>query len=39
MRFASKWLLRLAILVAIVALTIVVGGAVSARSRIPDLKP
>ena len=28
-----------AILAAIVALTIVVGGAVSARSRIPDLKP
>jgi alpha-beta hydrolase superfamily lysophospholipase len=33
------WLLRLAFLVAIVALTIVVGAAVSARSRIPDLKP
>ena len=39
MRFASRWLLRLVLLVAIVALTIVVGGAVSARSRIPDLKP
>lgn len=39
MRFGSKWLLRLAMLVAIVALTIVVGAAASARSRIPDLKP
>ncbi len=39
MRFGSKWLLRLAILVAIVALAIVVGAAASARSRIPDLKP
>jgi alpha-beta hydrolase superfamily lysophospholipase len=39
MRFVSKWLLRVAILVAVVALAIVVGGAVSARSRIPDLKP
>jgi alpha-beta hydrolase superfamily lysophospholipase len=39
MRFGATWLLRLALLVAIVALTIVVGAAVSARSRIPDLKP
>jgi alpha-beta hydrolase superfamily lysophospholipase len=39
MRFGARWLLRLAFLVAIVALTIVVGAAVSARSRIPDLKP
>ena len=39
MRFGAIWLLRLAFLVAIVALTIVVGAAVSARSRIPDLKP
>src|SRR5215204_2444280 len=39
MRFGSKWLLRLAFLAAIVALTIVVGAAASARSRIPDLKP
>jgi alpha-beta hydrolase superfamily lysophospholipase len=39
MRFGLKWLLRLIMLVAIVALTIVVGAAASARSRIPDLKP
>jgi alpha-beta hydrolase superfamily lysophospholipase len=39
MRFGAKWLLRLAMLVAIVALAIIVGAAVSARSRIPDLKP
>src|ERR1700754_1256379 len=39
MRFAVKWLLRGVILVAIGALTFVVGAAVSARSRIPDLKP
>src|SRR5262245_57211101 len=39
MRFLSKWVLRLVVLVAVAALTIVVGAAVSARSRIPDLKP
>ena len=39
MRFGLKWLLRFAILVALVALAVVVGAAVSARSRIPDLKP
>jgi alpha-beta hydrolase superfamily lysophospholipase len=39
MRFGATWLLRLAMLVAIVALTIVVGAAINARSRIPDLKP
>src|SRR4029078_5716351 len=39
MRFSFRWLFRLAVLVAIVAATIVVGAAVSARSRIPDLKP
>jgi alpha-beta hydrolase superfamily lysophospholipase len=39
MRFVSRWLLRLVVLAAIVALAIVVGAAVSARSRIPDLKP
>ena len=39
MRLGAKWLLRLAALVALVALAIVVGAAVSARSRIPDLKP
>jgi alpha-beta hydrolase superfamily lysophospholipase len=39
MRYVARWLLRLTLLVAIAALTIVVGAAVSARSRIPDLKP
>jgi len=39
MRLGFKWFLRLAMLVGIVALTIVVGAAASARSRIPDLKP
>jgi len=39
MRFGFKWFLRLVMLVGIVALTIVVGAAASARSRIPDLKP
>src|SRR5262245_53679960 len=39
MRFVSKWLLRLVLLLAIIALAIVVGAAVNARSRIPDLKP
>ena len=39
MRFVSKWVLRFVALVALVALTIVVGAAVSARSRVPDLKP
>ncbi|HMF93720.1 MAG TPA: alpha/beta fold hydrolase [Vicinamibacterales bacterium] len=39
MRFVSKWLFRLVVLVAIVALAIVIGAAVNARSRIPDLKP
>ena len=39
MRFLSKWLLRVAALAVIVALTIVVGAAVSARSRVADLKP
>lgn len=39
MRFVSKWVLRFVAIVAIVALTIVVGAAVSARSRVPDLKP
>jgi alpha-beta hydrolase superfamily lysophospholipase len=38
-RFGAKWLLRLAMLIAIVATAIVVGAAVNARSRIPDLKP
>jgi alpha-beta hydrolase superfamily lysophospholipase len=39
MRIGFKWLLRLLLLIALVALTIVVGAAISARSRIPDLKP
>src|SRR5262245_4967984 len=39
LRLGATWLLRLALLAAIVALAIVVGAAVSARSRIPDLKP
>ena len=39
MRFGSRWLRRLPLLIALVALTIVVGAAISARSRIPDLKP
>jgi alpha-beta hydrolase superfamily lysophospholipase len=38
-RFGAKWLLRLVMLGAVVAVAIVVGAAVSARSRIPDLKP
>src|SRR3954453_8997067 len=39
MRFGSRWLPRLALLAAVVALAVVVGAAISARSRIPDLKP
>src|SRR5262245_22521493 len=39
MRFGVTWLVRLVALAAIVAVAIVVGAAVSARSRIPDLKP
>ena len=34
-----KWLLRLIVLVVLVAVTIILGAAVSARSRIPELKP
>jgi alpha-beta hydrolase superfamily lysophospholipase len=39
MRFGFKWFVRLGILVAVLGLAVVVGAAVSARSRIPDLKP
>ena len=39
MQHASRWLLRLSLLAALVALTIVLGAAISARSRIADLKP
>ncbi|HET6956847.1 MAG TPA: alpha/beta fold hydrolase [Vicinamibacterales bacterium] len=39
MRFAFKWMLRLAILAAFLVAASVVGAAVNARSRVPDLKP
>jgi len=39
MRFAFKWMLRLSVLAAFLVAAIVVGAAVNARSRVPDLKP
>src|SRR5690349_17009382 len=34
-----RWILRLAVAVALIASAIVVGGAISATSRLPDLQP
>ena len=39
MRTAFKWFLRLSMLAAVLVAGVVVGAAVNARSRVPDLKP
>ena len=37
--FLRHWILRLAWSVALIAATVVIGGAVDARRRLPDLQP